>query len=445
MVYRAGWLSALAVSMTCLSWPSVASAAPVIPVGANPTWGVQPSAAPAGAINARLASVSCTAANAGSECAAVGDYDTSTSLLPMAEHQDGGRWTVDPVPLPADQDSGSLVNVSCDQGPTLSLCLAVGSYFPASGGYMPLAELWNGTAWATTPIQLPSGATGGLLRGVSCTASDACTAVGSSISRQDSDSLLIERWDGRSWTIQTAPSPSGSVSSDLSGVSCSSTSACSAVGNYTDTSDQSVTLAEQWNGTDWTVQTTPNPVRATQSLLLSVSCTSASRCAAVGYSTTFFREVPVAETWNGVAWLLRPTPDQGQYGGYLLGVSCRPGSTVDCTAVGLTTVSDSSSGQSTAVSLAEHWNGVIWRAETTPNPSGSLVSVLTGVDCAGPIGCVADGAYDPTQGTDWPLVESESTAPGGDVAEAPWAIAVPTLGLIAAVILLSRRRRRVRL
>ena len=55
-------------------------------------------------------------------------------------------------------------------------------------------------------------------------------------------------------------------------MSCTSATNCVAVGDYMDPAGTSdTTLAEQWDGTSWTVLTTPSP--ATFSALVSVSCT----------------------------------------------------------------------------------------------------------------------------------------------------------------------------
>ena len=63
--------------------------------------------------------------------------------------------------------------------------------------------------------------------------------------------LLAEQWNGTTWTPQTMPLPSG-YDFVLNGVSCSSATACTAVGSYT-SSAQLVGLTERWNGTTWAV------------------------------------------------------------------------------------------------------------------------------------------------------------------------------------------------
>jgi hypothetical protein len=52
---------------------------------------------------------------------------------------------------------------------------------------------------------------------------------------------------------------------------------------------KTLTLVEQWNGRAWQVQPTPQPRKSSSSALLGVSCTSATRCLAVGtYRTNKF-------------------------------------------------------------------------------------------------------------------------------------------------------------
>jgi len=83
------------------------------------------------------------------------------------------------------------------------------------------------------------------------------------------------------WSIVSSPNPTGATSSGLSSVSCSSSTRCFAVGYY---SKGLVfkTLVERWNGTRWSIVSSPNPTGATSSGLSSVSCSSSTRCFAVG-------------------------------------------------------------------------------------------------------------------------------------------------------------------
>ena len=80
---------------------------------------------------------------------------------------------------------------------------------------------------------------------------------------------LSEGWDGTSWATRATPNPTGAADSHLSGISCTSATACTAVGNYIDGavggSGTEVPLAERWNGTAWKIQPMPNPAGAQSS------------------------------------------------------------------------------------------------------------------------------------------------------------------------------------
>lgn len=67
-------------------------------------------------------------------------------------------------------------------------------------------------------------------------------------------------------------------------MSCVSASDCVAVG-YTNTGSVYKTLAMMWDGSVWSIVSSPN-VGTNDNELYSVSCVSASDCVAVGYTYT---------------------------------------------------------------------------------------------------------------------------------------------------------------
>ncbi len=70
------------------------------------------------------------------------------------------------------------------------------------------------------------------------------------------ESDLIETWDGTAWLIAATPNFAFGSAPVLNGVSCSSSTSCVAVGSES-SSEQSVTLVETWNGTDWSIVLEP--------------------------------------------------------------------------------------------------------------------------------------------------------------------------------------------
>jgi hypothetical protein len=184
------------------------------------------------------------------------------------------------VPANPTNPSGAgsqLHGVSCTSATS---CFAVGSYTTPSYFDGTLVERLNGTTWAIQATPTPPGGAGAFY-GVSCTASTACTAVGAAESGE-TFSTLAERWGGSAWTVQTTPNPTGVNAPYLTGVSCASATSCLAVGHALDSSNLAKPVAERWNGTTWALQTTPT-LAGSQSSLVGLSCVSASACTAAGY------------------------------------------------------------------------------------------------------------------------------------------------------------------
>ncbi|HZM80143.1 MAG TPA: hypothetical protein VFC19_30785 [Candidatus Limnocylindrales bacterium] len=331
------------------------------------------------ALASALWAVSCTSASA---CTAVGHYYGSTGAsVALAERWNGTAWTVQSTPNPG---GASYFNgVSCTSA---SACTAVGHYHGSTGATVTLAERWNGTAWTVQPTPNPSGATASFLNAVSCSSVSACTAVGYYLTSTGATVTLAQRWDGTTWTLQPTPNPSGATASYLLGVSCTAASACTATGFSTTSTGATVTLAQRWDGTSWAVQPTPNPSGATASQLYGVSCASASACTAVGnYVTSTGATVTLAQRWDGTTWTVQPTPHPSDAtASYLNGVSCI--SVSACISVGWYQTSPG-----VYETLAQRWDGTTWTVQSTPNPSGATASYLFGVSCASASACAAAG------------------------------------------------------
>jgi hypothetical protein len=164
---------------------------------------------------------------------------------------------------------------------------------------------------------------------MTCTSATNCIAVGGSSAR--AFNALIERWNGTRWSIVTSPQASGSDYRLLSAVSCTSASNCTAVGaEYRYTPDVFETLVERWNGATWNTVASPNPPGANYSALAAISCTSATNCFAVGESNTS-APTTLIEHWSGTAWKLVASPTPHGHAD-LTAVSCT--TTTDCMAVG---------------------------------------------------------------------------------------------------------------
>lgn len=207
-----------------------------------------------------LNSVSCATETA---CFAVGELTNDRKDGdPFVERWNGTGWSVQHSPV---FDFGAGLNgVSCSSA---RACLAVGG----------LVERWNGRRWAVlpSPLRRPSS---GVLNGVSCTSATACTAVGYTTNKAMTRFPLAARWNGARWSVEHVSNFPGFLSS----VSCTSRTACTAVGSTQDNAGTSPPLAARWNGTRWSVQPTVKAGTSGAGYFASVSCTTASACTAVG-------------------------------------------------------------------------------------------------------------------------------------------------------------------
>ena len=279
------------------------------------------------------------------------------------ETWDGSQWSQETVPLPEGVTAGSinLRDISCASSTS---CVAVGN--------IPQAMHWNGSEWSFHAISVPTGKGYSPLSGVSCTSASACTAVG----WLGDGNAQVHRWNGTSWSTQSFPKELEGETVYLEDVSCPSASACVAVGVASYGVHKPV--VGSWNGSNWSLQEAVNPYSTE---LQSVSCTSASACTAVGsYSGEEGPTMPMVERWNGSSWTQQSTPSlPGAVESYLYGVSCPTASS--CKAVGM------SNGE-TLYGLVESWNGTNWTQQSTPLPEFVW---LEDVSCSAAESCVATG------------------------------------------------------
>jgi hypothetical protein len=328
----------------------------------------------------------------------------------LAEAWNGTAWSFQTTPNPSGAaEPGSVLDgVSCGSA---THCIAVGYYNTSAQTAVMLVEAWNGTSWTIQNTPSPKGALDSYLSGVSCSSATACTAVGSYFSASTGNVTLVEAWNGTAWKVQATPSPAHNSGGYLVGVSCHSSSSCSAVGYYYysfNTSHAELTLAEAWNGTAWKVQATPSPAGSTsgdESDLEGVSCTSATACTAAGYywKNSSQAYVILAEVWNGTTWKVQSTPSLAVHTESEAATAPLDG--VSCTSTTACTVAgyyENTSGES--VTLAEAWNGTSWSVQATPSPEASI---LYGVSCSSSTDCVAVGSVE-DNGTWVGLAEARS-------------------------------------
>jgi hypothetical protein len=342
-----------------------------------------------------LTAVSCTGT---AECVAVG-RSAGNQLQPLIESWDGSGWSIAPSPSPSPTGN-NLNGVSC---PDQTHCTAVGAV-EEGADQQTLIESWNGTTWSVVPSPSPS-PTGNFLSGVSCSDQTHCMAVGSAQVGTNGQQTLIESWDGTSWSVVPSPDVATSTYEELFGVSCTGPTDCTAVGFF-DSDSGAETLVESWNGSAWSIVPSPNPTSIPGlygDSLHAVSCTSSTACVAVGGNNTVSTHFvqTLIESWDGASWSVVPSPNGPGSASSLGGVSCINPS--GCTAVG------GSSEGTGGTTLIESWDGSTWSVVTSPNRGNPPAAGLGGVSCVGPTSCTAVGSSGNSSSKT--LVESMNGAP----------------------------------
>ncbi|HEV2857585.1 MAG TPA: hypothetical protein VGW80_04190 [Solirubrobacterales bacterium] len=293
-------------------------------------------------------------------------------------------WSIKESPNPGT--SGNvLYDVSCE--PSTSVCTSVGKS-TSSGVDSPIALRWNGLSWSEQTAAKKSGATHTRLLGVDCPSETRCLAVGNHQS-SEGPSVLSELWNEGKWSVQTTPLPTESASSEFVAIGCNSTASCTAVGSAM-IGGVRTAIAERWTSPTWALSSIPIPEGAKSSQLDGVDCLWSNFCVAVGRYTTSGGSVKsLVEFWNGTEWSIQTVTDpEGAAQSTLLDVACSP-TPNRCTAVG--GWKNSAYEQFT---LAYRFNGVTtWTLQSTSNPSGSIASVFQEVSCPAETACTADGSW----------------------------------------------------
>lgn len=181
------------------------TALPVAELWNGTSWKAISPALPTGAAESTLVGVSCASV---SHCMAVGSYDRTVAV---AESWNGSRWTI----RTAQAGTLGFAGVSC---PRVHVCLAV--------GFVPFAELWNGSTWRKLTPPDPGKFADGL-GGVSCASATRCMAVGG----RPSGTLAVAWTGGRRMKALAIPAQHTDISAGLGAISCARRTSCLAVGN----------------------------------------------------------------------------------------------------------------------------------------------------------------------------------------------------------------------
>jgi hypothetical protein len=222
-----------------------------------------------------------------------------------------------------DIPAGGLKAVSCTSA---TFCVAVGQQFVNCPSCLAqtLIEQWNGLTWSVVSSPNQGSSLGNTLNGVACSTPMRCQAVGT-FSNGSLNQTLAEEWNGLMWTIVPSPDTAPNVSQGLNSLSCAASTACMAVGSSANGPSQQ-TLVEHWNGISWSIVASPNTASDQDNILNGVSCSSTVSCHATGTSNGM---VSLFEVWDGASWSIQPSSQTAVAG---TAISCL--SATQCAAVG---------------------------------------------------------------------------------------------------------------
>jgi hypothetical protein len=303
-------------------------------------------------------------------------------------HFDGTVWTAVGAPNLTGMNENALLGV-VDLSPTNAW--AVG--YTTTPSQTQLLEHWNGTEWSDAPgPKLPEGSEPYL----SSVSADSPTDIWAAGHILQDDMLqlfgLIEHYDGTSWTATDIP-----FTPFLNAIAAISPDDVWVGGYSGETGETSKTYLAHWNGTEWTQVTSPN-VGTGANAINGLVAIATDNVWAVGYSTAKPDQDPtfnLIEHWNGTEWSVVTSPNVGPTTGYqsnrLFGITAF--SAADLWAFGSSFAADGSGQQ---LSLAMQGNGTTWTIMPTPSPdaNGFRSDVLFGGVVVGPGSLYIAGSQD---------------------------------------------------
>lgn len=255
----------------------------------------------------------------GSSTATIGGV---SQTFPTAFHWDGSAWSSN---ANGTNYQGNLLNGT--SAISSSNVVAVGSSIYSVG----FAMKYNGTSWSSITVDRPGSTSP--LNAVSSESGGDTWAVGYSL-QSGYYRPLFEHYNGSSAFTKVGdpfPTASGTADTRLMGVSVYSSSDAWAVGYSMNYSYQRHPVTLHYNGTSWSYQTTPDPSGSVINVLLyAVKMIATDNVWAVGtysYSTTPGVYEPLVMHWDGTNWTVDTTPDPLLHG-YLYAIQAASSDTV---------------------------------------------------------------------------------------------------------------------
>lgn len=217
-------------------------------------------------------------------------------------------------------------------------------------------------------------------------------------SNQDATLTFAEHYNGTKWTVVRTPNTGPNFDS-FYGAAASQGQAW-AVGERLNGDDQDRALIETWNGKSWSIADNPQP-GSVRDMLFGASALSPSDVWMVGdQEGSNGKFETLAEHWDGSTWTAVPTPDPGSSGNHLYAVDAV--SPDDVWAAGQQ-LGDEVPDQG----LVEHWDGHSWSVVDLPVSADASV-MLTGIAVT-----PDDASSSPLRDAVWVAGEADNPTTGG--------------------------------
>jgi hypothetical protein len=280
----------------------------------------------------------------------------------VAYHWTGTSWSLTPTPNLGEYGALRAVGAS-----SANDAWAVGFTMVSRRARGTLIEHWNGSAWSVNSQDAITGFGAGL-GGVVDLATNNAYAAG-----QSGTGGLVEHWNGSAWSTVTLPDPAFIPSASGDAISADSASDIWVVGSTLGATQSSVPEALHYDGTAWAVVPVPQPSRSSGTLgaVTAISPTNAWAVGAASGAGSAIGGSTLVEHWNGSTWSVVSSPTPGAYPS-LVGVAARSASDVYAVGTNLPSVNG---GPEQAMIL--RWNGSAWSVDSSGAFSGELFGAAT--------------------------------------------------------------------
>ena len=306
-------------------------------------------------------------ANSATDAWAGGFYVSPTVSHALLQHFDGTKWTN----VTAPKTGGSNEQILAMTSTSSSDVWAVGYFFdPTANQYETLVYHFNGTAWSK--VASPNTGIFSALRAVSADSPTDAWAVGQFQDTSFNTLPLIEHWNGSSWSIVNGYTLNEPYSTIIGVLALSSTN-IETLGDFS--VDQNGDFLDPqgavYNNGSWTLANTP-PMGSDSTSDNVLAAVTPTNMWAIGDWFDGANFQTYAQHWNGSAWTTVTTPDPGG----------PPGSGLDTALFGGAAVSNKD-----VFGVGTYWDGQEWQTYTM-QWNGSAWATVPSVDSGG-----ADAVY----------------------------------------------------